>query len=167
MQESWDQSLGWEDPPGEGNGYPLQYFCMENSMDRGAWPAMIHGVRVRHDWATHSHRHTLPSTYQFPDFQKESRYLAYIPLFLQQYRHSEPVFPAAGNPLTPRFPDASQGPASQGAFSESAFSPVVPAFFQAAVYFSFCVVVGCIRHSGKAAVSKCECDSYKSKGNLG
>ena len=24
--------------PGEGNGNPLQYFCVENSMDRGAWP---------------------------------------------------------------------------------------------------------------------------------
>ena len=24
-------------PPGEGNGNPLQYFCMENPMDRGAW----------------------------------------------------------------------------------------------------------------------------------
>ena len=26
--------------PGEGNGYPLQYSCLENSMDRGAWQAM-------------------------------------------------------------------------------------------------------------------------------
>ena len=25
---------GWEDSPGEGNGYPLQYSCLENSMDR-------------------------------------------------------------------------------------------------------------------------------------
>ena len=30
--------------PGEGNGYPLQYSCLENSMDRGAWEATIHGV---------------------------------------------------------------------------------------------------------------------------
>ena len=30
--------------PGEGNGYPLQYVCLENSMDRGAWWSMIHGV---------------------------------------------------------------------------------------------------------------------------
>ena len=29
---------------GEGNGYPLQYFCLENSMDRGAWQAIVHGV---------------------------------------------------------------------------------------------------------------------------
>jgi len=30
--------------PGEGNGYPLQYSCLENSMDRGAWQAIVHGV---------------------------------------------------------------------------------------------------------------------------
>ena len=30
--------------PGEGNGYPFQYVCLENSMDREAWWAMIHGV---------------------------------------------------------------------------------------------------------------------------
>ena len=30
--------------PGEGNGYPLQYSCLENSMDRRAWQATVHGV---------------------------------------------------------------------------------------------------------------------------
>ena len=29
---------------GEGNGNPLQYSCLENSMDRGAWPATVHGI---------------------------------------------------------------------------------------------------------------------------
>ena len=29
--------------PGEGNGNPLQYSCLENSMDRGAWLAIVHG----------------------------------------------------------------------------------------------------------------------------
>ena len=29
---------------GEANGYPLQYSCLENPMDRGAWRAVIHGV---------------------------------------------------------------------------------------------------------------------------
>ena len=28
--------------PGEGNGYPLQYSCLENSMDRRAWWAIVH-----------------------------------------------------------------------------------------------------------------------------
>ena len=30
--------------PGEGNGYPLQYSCLENSMDRGAWRVTVHKV---------------------------------------------------------------------------------------------------------------------------
>ena len=30
--------------PGEGNGNPLQYSCLENPMDRGAWQAIVHGV---------------------------------------------------------------------------------------------------------------------------
>ena len=30
--------------PGEGNGNLLQYSCLENSMDRGAWRAIVHGV---------------------------------------------------------------------------------------------------------------------------
>ena len=30
--------------PGEGNGYPLWYSCLENFMDRGAWQATVHGV---------------------------------------------------------------------------------------------------------------------------
>ena len=29
---------------GEGNGSPLQYSCLENPMDRGAWQAAVHGV---------------------------------------------------------------------------------------------------------------------------
>ena len=31
---------------GEGNGNPLQYSCLENSMDRGAWWATVHGVAM-------------------------------------------------------------------------------------------------------------------------
>ena len=38
---------------GEGNGNPLQYSCLENPMDRGAWQATVHGVsRVRHHLVT-------------------------------------------------------------------------------------------------------------------
>ena len=44
---------GCERSPGEGNGNPLQYSCLENLMDRGAWRAAFHGVtRVGHDLAT-------------------------------------------------------------------------------------------------------------------
>ena len=41
--------------PGVGNGNPLQDFCLENVMDRGAWRATVCGVdlqRVRHDLVT-------------------------------------------------------------------------------------------------------------------
>ena len=55
--------------PGEGNGNPFQYSCLENSMDRGAWRATVHGVtrsqtRLRNwthictDTDTQTHRHT-------------------------------------------------------------------------------------------------------------
>ena len=45
-------------PFGEGNGSPLQYFCLENSMDRGAWQATVWGVaRVGYDWVI-KHTHT-------------------------------------------------------------------------------------------------------------
>ena len=43
--------------PGEGNGYPLHHSCLENSMDRGAWWARVHGVCKeldRTDWLTHT-----------------------------------------------------------------------------------------------------------------
>ena len=35
---------GSERPSGEGNGYPFQYSCLENPMDRGAWWATAHRV---------------------------------------------------------------------------------------------------------------------------
>ena len=39
--------------PGAGNGKPLQYPCLENPMDKGAWWAAIHGItRVGHDLVT-------------------------------------------------------------------------------------------------------------------
>ena len=44
VQESTVQSLGQEDPLEKGMGFPLQYSCLENSMDRGAWQGTVHGV---------------------------------------------------------------------------------------------------------------------------
>ena len=40
--------------PWKGNGNPLQYSCLENSMDRGAWHATVHGVRKmdKAEWLT-------------------------------------------------------------------------------------------------------------------
>ena len=49
--------------PGEENGNPLQYSCLENSVDRGAWRAVVHGVTKSWtqlgDWAPPTHTHRL------------------------------------------------------------------------------------------------------------
>ena len=54
MQETWVRSLGQEDThAGEGNGNLLQYSCLENPVDRGAWQATAYGVTsVGHDLLT-------------------------------------------------------------------------------------------------------------------
>ena len=48
MRETWVQSLGQEDSPGEGNGNPLQYSCLKNPKNRGAWWAAVY--RVAQSW---------------------------------------------------------------------------------------------------------------------
>ena len=51
MQKTQVQSLGSEDPQEKEIGYPLQYSCLENSMDREAWQAIqsMGTQRVKHD----------------------------------------------------------------------------------------------------------------------
>ena len=39
-----DSIPGWERSPGGGGGKPLQYFCLGNPQDRGAWQATVHVV---------------------------------------------------------------------------------------------------------------------------
>ena len=41
---------------GEGNGYQLQYSCLENSVDKGAWEATVHGVTK--SWTSLSNKHS-------------------------------------------------------------------------------------------------------------
>ena len=43
-REMWVQSLGQEDLLEKGNGTPLQYSCLGNSVDRGAWQAAVHSI---------------------------------------------------------------------------------------------------------------------------
>ena len=58
MWQTGVQSLpGSGRPPEEENGYPLQYSCLQNSMDRGAWKGTEHGVTKSHT-GTHTHTHT-------------------------------------------------------------------------------------------------------------
>ena len=43
--------------PGEGNRNPLQYSCLENPMDRGAWLATVHGINKESDTTERLHYH--------------------------------------------------------------------------------------------------------------
>ena len=47
--------------PGKGNGNPLQYSCLENPVDRGAWRATVHGAAKSRTWLKQfsTHRHIL------------------------------------------------------------------------------------------------------------
>ena len=78
-------------PPGEGNGNPLQYSCLENSMDR-PW-----GLRVRHDWVTNTftfftsydhlkvHPCYCKSHYFIPFYGWEVFHCIYLPLLLYSF----------------------------------------------------------------------------------
>ena len=58
MLETPVWSLGQVDrSPREGNGHPLQYFCLEKSVDRRAWQATAHGVTKRWTWLRDEHFH--------------------------------------------------------------------------------------------------------------
>ena len=48
--------------PGEGNGNPLQYSCLKNSMDRGAWRAPVHGVTNSQTRLSDEHFHSQESS---------------------------------------------------------------------------------------------------------
>ena len=49
MQETRVRSLGWEDPLEKEMANLLQYSCLENSMDKGAWMQSMGLQKVRHD----------------------------------------------------------------------------------------------------------------------
>ena len=51
---------------GESNGTPLQYSCLENSMDRGAWWAAVHGVAKSQTWQS-----DFTFTFHFHALEKE------------------------------------------------------------------------------------------------
>ena len=50
--------LGLGTSPGGGNGKPLQYSCLENSMDRGARQAVVHGVEKESDMTEQSNNNS-------------------------------------------------------------------------------------------------------------
>ena len=68
--------------PGEGNGNPLQYSCLENPVDRGAWWATVHGLTtVGHDLVTKPH-------YGFPQDIKCSSPCSAWELVYSGYMHT-------------------------------------------------------------------------------
>ena len=60
--------LGLRRSPGGGNGNPLQYSCLGNSMDRGAWWATVHGVTKSWTWLINWTHHAHPSHYKSLNF---------------------------------------------------------------------------------------------------
>ena len=68
--------------PGEGNGNPLQYSCLENSMDRGAWQATVHGVA--NCWDTIEQLTLSPFHYRGLSVSSNS-FSASVKLFIQPF----------------------------------------------------------------------------------
>ena len=85
--------------PGEGNGNPLQYSCLENPMDKGAWWATVYGVtRVRYALAT---KPPPPEKIKYVTLTSDLQYTAssWLPRAFQgfdsrQSRHPQP-FPSS------------------------------------------------------------------------
>ena len=56
IQETWVQSLDREDPLEKENGNPLQYSCLKNAMDRGAWRATVYELQKGQTWLNTAQR---------------------------------------------------------------------------------------------------------------
>ena len=84
MQETPVQCLGQEDSPGEGNGNLLQYSCLENTMDRGAWWAIVHGVTKSWTWLSYWHLKKLSS------LQKQTQQMESVVILHSSEDHLRP-----------------------------------------------------------------------------
>ena len=68
MQETWVQSLGWEDPLEEGLATHSSILAWRIPMDRGSWRATVHGVAKGQTRLSNYHTHTHTPAYSYPDF---------------------------------------------------------------------------------------------------
>ena len=59
--------------PGEGKGNPLQYSCLGNSMDRGAWRATVHGVTKSQTWLS-MYKCPISHSINYNSFSMDSRF---------------------------------------------------------------------------------------------
>ena len=65
-----DMALAWVGKiPAEGNGNPLQYSCLVNSMDRGAWQAAVHGITRLKQLSMHAEGLKIQVLMYFPIFK--------------------------------------------------------------------------------------------------
>ena len=72
MRETWVRSLGREDSPGEENCTPLQYSCLENPTDGGAWWATVHGITK-----SRTRLSDFTCTYEFHELKEFKRHIGY------------------------------------------------------------------------------------------
>ena len=98
-EDAWDAGSipGLARSPGEGNGNPLQYSCLGNTMDRGAWQATVHGVANESDltwWLSNNNVLFFSSVHFSHSVMSDS---------LQPYDHSTP-----GLPVHHQLPESTQ-----------------------------------------------------------
>ena len=76
---------------GEGNGNRLQYPCLENSMDRGAWWATVHGVTKSWTWLSDLHSERLSLTHSLTH-SHPVRWFFWRSSLQQTYRHHNIIY---------------------------------------------------------------------------
>ena len=82
MLETWVHSLGWEDSPGEGKGYSLQYSGLENSMD-----CLVHEVAKSRTLLSNFHFHIDNFILNYEQFLLQSiKYIKIIFVYLIMYK---------------------------------------------------------------------------------
>ena len=88
MQEmqsgNMDSISGSARSPGEGNGNPPQYSCLENHMDRGAWWATVHGVRES-DTTECTHAHERAHTHTHIISPRKPSWISQVPCLVFLY----------------------------------------------------------------------------------
>ena len=114
LQERHVRSLGWEDPGG-GHGSPLQYSCLENSMDRGAWWAQSMSSQKSQMQLKRVSTHILRGKGKTAGRKRTVGEL--------QAHHHCPSLPSPGSSLTPAV-SASRPPAGPSPLGPRSCSPL-------------------------------------------
>ena len=80
--------------PGEGNGNPLQYSCLENSIDRGVWKATVHGLAESDttEPLTLSNFHSQASQTSFVKEKQNSKIILVLQLYFNKFKFKKKSF---------------------------------------------------------------------------